>query len=148
MSEHESKEKKIIYRAKIDDFYKQFDWYKPPIYNHKDYVRIIPKLRRDLKKIGVNVHYIKWNYWMSRGDDIEVFFEKNPDVALSNYLLFTERKLYLPSREEDGFVNVIHDIAPDLVDNVNLILQKHFPNRTIGKSKSICTMWTYGLCRL
>jgi hypothetical protein len=120
----------IKYKSNPDSYYKQFDDYKKPIHDYKKVLAIIPKLKAELKSLGITLYYLKWNEYATGYFQIEYFFEDNK--IDKNYVLFTEKDIYLHSTEKDGYITAYHNINEKLVKQFNDILMKYFPKKTIG----------------
>jgi hypothetical protein len=127
-----TKDNNIKYRANPDSYYQQFEDYKKPVHDYKKVLELIPKLKADLKKIGVTLYFLKWNEYSTGQYQIRNFFEENENKLKSNYIIITEKSIYIGSIKKNGHIVVFHDIQQNLIDQFNKVLIKYFPKKTVG----------------
>ena len=55
-------------------------------------------------------------------------------------MFVSERNVFFASTKHDGAISIHHSITPNLHNEVNTILFKYFPRRTIGYEDTSCTI--------
>ena len=121
---------KIVTKKSSEEYYQQFPDYTKSIFDTKIFTKNINSLSKELKKFGIIFSFIKWGTY-SPEFEYEYFLEDN---KINNLILYSENKLYLDARNNDGIMYLMHKIEKDKWDIVNDIFIKYFPNRTIGIS--------------
>lgn len=124
-------EKKIIRNKKTsEEFYKQYPDYKKPLYDISFFQKSVDELKKQLKKIDVNFYLLpsyKWNYSPS---EIEQWLSEYEPKG--NYIYISDRNLYFDARDKKGIIFLKHDVDQNKWTDVNNILKKIYPDRTIG----------------
>ena len=133
------KKKEIKYKSTPEAYYKQFPDYQKSIYDYKEILNTIQKLKKDLKKINIILIFVKWNPSSIYGIDYELgldmLYDKynNIDGGLE-YIIITEVDIYIKSKIKDSYIPVMHNIFNSSKDKFNQVFTKYFPNRTVGFS--------------
>lgn len=127
---------KLFYND-IEEHFKQFKNYKKPKYNNKVLYESITKLEKELNKINVKVYYFKWtleSLFLSENLDekINKYLKLDTDKELrkNGYIFFDEGQIYQASITGEFYIQ--HTLKSDITNDVNKILKKIFPNRTLG----------------
>jgi len=130
---------KIVLKKKKnpDDYFRQFPNYKKPIYDYKKFLKVIPELKKELKKINVALIYVKYSEPFFDDYDTEVGFEILDTKYPPNqqYMMLTETNIYINTRSKDGCVSSIFSISFENQEKFKEILNKFFPKRIIGLDK-------------
>jgi len=130
---------KIVLKKKKnpDDYFRQFPNYKKPIHDYKQFLKVIPELKKELKKINVALIYVKYSEPFFDDYETEVGFEilntKYPPNQ--QYMMLTESDIYVSSRATDGKVSSLISISFENQEKFVQILTKFFPKRMIGLDK-------------
>ncbi|AYV79426.1 MAG: hypothetical protein Faunusvirus13_19 [Faunusvirus sp.] len=132
---------KIQNKKSPDEYYKQFPAYKKPLYDTSFFINSIPKLQKELNKIGVKFFLIKWKTYNDSPFEYEYFDEDVLSLlpVNTNYIYVSERMIYASSLNKNGKIYIMHGIAKDKIKKFNQILIKYFPGRTKGyENESEC----------
>jgi hypothetical protein len=122
----------IKYKKTPDEYYRQFSDYKAPLYDTNFFTSKITQLKKDLKKIGITFYYVEWNKDSLSPYTDDRWFSAHPKI--DNFIYTTEKKVYLGSKDKNGYIEIYHDFEEKLIDKFNQIFTSYFPKRTIGFS--------------
>ena len=122
--------KKLVQLKKSPiEYYKQFPDYVEPKHDIDFFIKTVPKLEKEFKKIGVDFCLIKWN--RNSPSPFEYEYWSEDDFNEKNYIYVSEKSLYFSSIG-NGTIYLNHFIESKMIDAVNIVLHKYFPNRTRG----------------
>jgi hypothetical protein len=133
----------VTFIPNIDQYYKQFSDYTKPLWDTRFITSKIPILKRDLEKIGVTLYYSIWNEWAFKAGifETEYFHEDFIPIDKTNYIIISEKRLYLDSTKKEGIVYIHANIDSNKIEEFNKIFIAHFPNRTKGlKSTNVISI--------
>jgi len=138
-------ESEIVFKPTPLEYYSQYE--NPPVVvsDVSFFTDVIDNLTTDLAEIGVRFYYIKWTEKIcNEGPEFELeYFREDVLWGLpedANYMFVSERSVFFASTEQDGEISIHHKINPDLRDDVNAILFKYFPRRTLGHEDTSCVI--------
>lgn len=124
----------VVFKPDINEHFKQYDDYKPPLYDTTFITKQIPNLVRALRRIRVKLYYIKWTEKIfDEGVCFEhEYFEEDHREELNegNFIYFSERDVYFAAR--DGKLHIQYDIEKELIPEFNEIMMDYFRGRTFG----------------
>lgn len=129
---------KIVYKPTPGEYYKQFKNFKPVIHNTAVITKKLKSLKKDLKKIGIDLLHSKWTRKLiDEGEQFELeYFFTDLGEPKRSYVLHSDRGLYWSSTSKSGIVHLQHQIAKSEVAEFNKVFIKHFPKRTVGFIKN------------
>lgn len=133
----------VKFLPNIDEYYKQFPEYEKPLWDTRFITSKIPMLKRDLEKIEVTVYYSNWNEWVFKAGifETEYFHEDFIPIDKTNYIIISEKRLYLDSTKKEGVAYIHCLIDSDKKDQFNKIFIPFFPSRTKGvKSTNVISI--------
>jgi hypothetical protein len=119
---------KIIKGKTPKEYYQQFPKYIEEKYDTSFFFNNLKNFQKDLDKIGVTFYFIKWGIYnpTTTYADFKCEIDLTPD-----FILYSENNLFIDSCNNDSMY-IQHDISEKKWKNVNKILKKYFPKKTIG----------------
>jgi hypothetical protein len=133
----------VKFLPNIAEYYKQFPDYSKPLWDARFITSKIPMLKRDLEKIGVTLYYTIWNEWAFKAGifETEYFHEDFIPINKTNYIVISEKRLYLDSTKIEGIAHIYSYINSDKIEQFNKIFIPYFLNRTEGvKSTNVISI--------
>jgi hypothetical protein len=135
--ERELMRKNLPFKKNIDEYYKGFFDYRPPIWDMSWNLNHINDLKRDLVKIGVKFYFIKWSKkTVENGIENEnIIFEKEHEDELSrgNFVYFSEQAIYLASVMKQPRIDIVTVVDPEKAEACERIIGNYF-SRKPGKN--------------
>ncbi len=112
------------------------------------FTNVVDNLTAELDAIGVKFYYIKLSKKIcDEGPPFEYeYFREDVIWKLprdTSYMYVSERSILLASATQNGKISIHHHITPELINAVNTILFKYFPNRTLGCENESCPIDIY-----
>jgi len=118
----------IKYKTNPRDYYDQF--LLKPTYDTTFVTSKLPDLKRELRKAGVTLYFIKWNKYSPTPFEYEYWLEDNRPEG--SYIYFSHKMLYLSSTLKEGVLYIQHHLEKEVVERFNRAFTSFFPRRTRG----------------